>query len=236
MFCQHCGTILAPADRRCQRCGAPRGAAPQPVRQNQYPLYGLGIAVVVLLAIDAAANVACVFFQPLFLLASFTYYGTVVVFLIWFYMARINAEQHGAYMRRARGWAIGAWFVPVIALWFPLQIMTDIWRANQPAEMRWQTPTLVGWWWACWLLAWPASLHKITEVLHNQNGATQVLHTYTINYDATGLSKAMAATAAVLLAVIVYRLSTGLLAKPAEPARPVGYPPADAPESPAQPV
>jgi hypothetical protein len=75
----------------------------------------------------------------------------VPVFLVWFYRARKNADGRGQRQRWGPGWAIGAWFVPVVGLWFPYQIMADIWRANLPEERRAKRAWLPGFWWGCFI-------------------------------------------------------------------------------------
>ena len=70
--------------------------------------------------------------------ADITIIGLSILFVVWFYRARINAEQHGYRQRRARGWAFWGWIIPIVNIWFPFQIMGDIWRAGLPA------PSLVG--------------------------------------------------------------------------------------------
>ena len=45
------------------------------------------------------------------------------------------------------------WIVPIVNLWFPFQIMGDIWRAGLPAEQRSETAWLPALWWTCWLLS-----------------------------------------------------------------------------------
>jgi Domain of unknown function (DUF4328) len=85
--------------------------------------------------------------------ADITIVGLSVLFLVWFYRARINAERHGYPQRRARAWAFWGWIVPIVNLWFPFQIMGDIWRAGLPAEERSETALLPALWWTCWLLS-----------------------------------------------------------------------------------
>ena len=53
----------------------------------------------------------------------------------------------------ARAWAFWGWIVPIVNLWFPFQIMGDIWRAGLPAERRGETAWLPALWWTCWLLS-----------------------------------------------------------------------------------
>ena len=55
----------------------------------------------------------------------------MVMFVVWFYRARVNAEGHGWPQRWSPGWAIAGWLVPVVNFWFPFQIMADIWRATR---------------------------------------------------------------------------------------------------------
>ncbi|MFD9391745.1 DUF4328 domain-containing protein [Streptomyces sp. NPDC060000] len=80
----------------------------------------------------------------------------VVVFLCWFHRVRVNAEVfrpdgHS----KSRGWAIGAWFTPVVNLWYPRRIALDIWDASSPGT-AWDRPRphgLVNAWWAMWIVS-----------------------------------------------------------------------------------
>lgn len=78
---------------------------------------------------------------------------TGVVVLVWLWRARINAELLGGVdtQRRGRAWVIAAWSTPVANLWYPYQIVRDIWRASAP-ERPSAPLTLIKWWWACFLL------------------------------------------------------------------------------------
>ncbi len=90
--------------------------------------------------------------------------ASVVVFLMWFSRAYQNLERLGVgTLRYKRGWAIGAWFVPILNLFRPKQIANDIWRAsdpdlpsNHPATATWRAGSipalLFGFWWFLWLL------------------------------------------------------------------------------------
>ncbi|MFF7458656.1 DUF4328 domain-containing protein [Kitasatospora sp. NPDC008115] len=100
----------------------------------------------IVVSVSDAVNALSV---PLFL-------ATVVVFVVWFHRIRENAEllvpnghRHGS------GWAVGAWFTPVVGLWFPWQLTVDCWRASAPldAEGRRRTPSekVVAVWWATWI-------------------------------------------------------------------------------------
>ena len=81
---------------------------------------------------------------------------SIVFFIIWFRRAYYNLHQlpwHNA--RYTEGWAAGAWFVPIISLWWPYQIMIDIWRGFQNALRERlgepQSSAIVGWWWTFYL-------------------------------------------------------------------------------------
>ncbi|MGW5125480.1 DUF4328 domain-containing protein [Streptomyces sp. NPDC004069] len=90
----------------------------------------------------AVAGVA----QLLTLLAS------CAVFLCWFYRVRVNAEVFDPFGHRMkRGWAIGAWFTPVVSLWFPRRIAVDIWDASSPAAGP-RSNALVNTWWTVWVI------------------------------------------------------------------------------------
>jgi Domain of unknown function (DUF4328) len=130
------------------------------------PLRGLADVLTVLLAVVVAYLCTRLAFQQLspgsmhyftdFELdkaADFTIFGLSILFVVWFYRARINAERHGYSQRRARGWAFWGWIVPIVNLWFPFQIMGDIWRAGLPAGQRGETAWLPVLWWTCWLLS-----------------------------------------------------------------------------------
>jgi hypothetical protein len=90
--------------------------------------------------------------------------ATGVLFIRWFSRAYANVERLGARpLRFARGWAIGAWFVPILNLWRPKQIANDIWRGSDPALPRPAGPgvwrdrpvpgVLFGFWWFLWLVS-----------------------------------------------------------------------------------
>lgn len=96
--------------------------------------------------------------------AALVQIGAVLVcsigFLLWFVRAYANSAAMGAEPRHSRGWAIGGWFVPIIALIYPKQITDDIYRGSDPEgsyppESGWREASvspLVHWWWAAFLL------------------------------------------------------------------------------------
>ncbi|MEU3460418.1 DUF4328 domain-containing protein [Streptomyces sp. NPDC006733] len=81
---------------------------------------------------------------------------TGVLFIVWFSRVRVNAEYFDAAgQRKSRGWAVGAWFTPVVNLWFPKQIANDIWDASTPSHPDGSPAraprTLLNVWWTLWV-------------------------------------------------------------------------------------
>jgi hypothetical protein len=81
-----------------------------------------------------------------------------LAFLPWFHRAYRNVERAGGRLRFTTGWAIGAWFVPILNLWRPKQIANDIWRSSQLdrglASENWHSRPVSGllhWWWVLYL-------------------------------------------------------------------------------------
>lgn len=60
--------------------------------------------------------------------ADITIFGLSILFVVWFRRARISAEGRDYRQRRARGWTFWGWIIPVVSIWFPFQLMGDIWR------------------------------------------------------------------------------------------------------------
>lgn len=82
--------------------------------------------------------------------------GAAFIFT-WLWQARRNAEAlHQGWHRRSRGWVIGGWLCPVLNLWVPLTVVSDVWEASDP-ETPYYRPELGGspstrpvlWWWSC---------------------------------------------------------------------------------------
>ena len=86
----------------------------------------------------------------LLLLAA--YLIALVTFLMWQYRVRKNADYIGITgLRFSPAWVIGWWFVPIMNLFRPYQVMKEMWRSNyhntyeqnENSEMS----GLIGWWW-----------------------------------------------------------------------------------------
>lgn len=81
------------------------------------------------------------------------------LFASWLFRACRNLQLYGLRLRRAPGWAWGAWFVPVISLWWPKQVVDDAVRGSRsdvPAGLDVRALPRSGFvtaGWSCWLLS-----------------------------------------------------------------------------------
>jgi len=84
----------------------------------------------------------------------------MIAFLVWIHRARSNLPTLGIEDARwSPGWAVGWWFVPIMNMFRPFQVVKEIWKASgvEARPDSWRdvsTPALLGWWWALFLLGW----------------------------------------------------------------------------------
>ncbi|TCN39599.1 uncharacterized protein DUF4328 [Kribbella orskensis] len=85
--------------------------------------------------------------------------AAAVVFVIWLWRARVNSEVFcQADHRRSHGWVLASWFCPGPNLWYPKQIVDDVWLASDPKTpvyaddlRRLRKPVLTNVWWVAWV-------------------------------------------------------------------------------------
>lgn len=132
--------------------------------------------------------------------------AAAVLFIIWLWQARLNAERIcQAQHRRARGWIIGSWICPIVNLWFPFTIVDDVYRASRPtnspdlADLR-SVPgsRVLGLWWTFWLAG--ALLDRIAVSIWDNATTVDSLHTAAVTETIGSLVTAGAATTVVLIA------------------------------------
>ena len=81
-----------------------------------------------------------------------------VVFIQWFRRAYFNLNLRMG-TKHDDGWAAGAWFVPIICLFRPYQMMKEIDEGlgmlieRRSAKAQRNYASLIGIWWALWILA-----------------------------------------------------------------------------------
>lgn len=82
-----------------------------------------------------------------------------ITFIQWFRRAYYNQEVKFRDMNSTNGWASGAWFVPIVNLFRPFQLMKEMFdnalafvlKHDQNNENRFK-PQIVGLWWAMWII------------------------------------------------------------------------------------
>ena len=78
-------------------------------------------------------------------------------FITWMYKAYRNLLGFGArLLEYSPGWAIGAFLTPVLNLFRPYSVVTEIWKASVPGAdgTEWiqeKTPVMIRLWWGFWL-------------------------------------------------------------------------------------
>ncbi len=88
------------------------------------------------------------------------YLGAAIAFLTWIYQAYKNLQRlQIAGLSYSPGWAVGWYFVPVLNLFRPYQVMQEIWKASDSGALsqsseswKWKRGALLlSAWWALWI-------------------------------------------------------------------------------------
>ena len=86
------------------------------------------------------------------------YIISAVTFIQWFRRAYYNLNVRTK-CRFSEGWAAGSWFVPIISLYRPYQIMKEMWletakiiksKSNETFD---NSTTILGFWWTLWIIS-----------------------------------------------------------------------------------
>lgn len=102
------------------------------------------------------------------LLQFFVFLAVSIAFLVWFHRVHKNLQALGAGdLTYTPAWAVGSFFVPILNLFRPLQVMREVWHCSDPARLeqdnapfgpcardRLGTPSLIRWWWALYLISY----------------------------------------------------------------------------------
>ncbi|MGW4648184.1 DUF4328 domain-containing protein [Kitasatospora sp. NPDC004289] len=75
-----------------------------------------------------------------------------LAFIVWLWRARANAEAISGREahRRSRLWIVWSWSTVVVNLWYPYQLVSDVWRASSPGRSASDGPVKA--WWAFFVL------------------------------------------------------------------------------------
>ena len=85
---------------------------------------------------------------------------SAITFIMWFRRAYYNLHQRVNYLSHSEGWAAGCWFVPIVNLYRPYQIMKELYVETKNffsrkglSEKINYTTDYVGWWWTLWIIS-----------------------------------------------------------------------------------
>ncbi|MDA3883352.1 MAG: DUF4328 domain-containing protein [Bacteroidales bacterium] len=87
-----------------------------------------------------------------------TYIISGITFIRWFRRAYYNLHQKISHLSNTEGWAAGSWFVPILSLYMPYQIMKELYvetkkyltAQNDTIDIN-LTPKFLGLWWTLWI-------------------------------------------------------------------------------------
>jgi hypothetical protein len=130
-----------------------------------------------------------------------------VLFLVLLRLLRTSDVVAQWSMRHGPGWAVGAWFVPVLWFWRPVQIIADMWRglSRPPIRAGQQksspAPMLVRVWWATFVVS--TVLERISNDMIGQSDTLPKLRDA---YSFSGYANLVTAIAALLWLLVVRSL------------------------------
>lgn len=216
MRCLSCGAEVPGDVWSCPHCGGSVVAtAPPPPMAGVAPraeVGRLGQRLVVLLLLNAVALLAGtvvpdpVTITVLRIVEALLFVSAAIVTFVWMYRVRTNVTGRGR-QRLGRPWAVWGWICPVVLLWFPLWIVSDIDKVDVSPGERVRALRLRGLWWACWLAAWVTGVRFQPITMAQPNGT--VTHGYFAvqTFAGTLPSGLFAVAAAVLFALVVHGIS-----------------------------
>ena len=87
----------------------------------------------------------------------FVYVASAVAFLMWQFRVSGNTRRFGISNQRfSPRWGVVTWFIPIVNLFLPYQVIAEIWRGSTSTnEESWDkssVPFVMGVWWGCHLL------------------------------------------------------------------------------------
>ena len=83
-----------------------------------------------------------------------------ITFIMWFRRAYFNLHQKVGSLQFSEGWAAGSWFVPIVNLYRPYQIMKEIYIITKKfltmkgkSEKVDYSTNYLRWWWTLWIIS-----------------------------------------------------------------------------------
>jgi len=94
------------------------------------------------------------------IISTITFIISAVTFILWFRRAYYNLHLIVNGLTFTDGWAVGSWFVPIINLYRPFQIMKELYQETKELLIRNKIPTVksfttssLGTWWGLWIIS-----------------------------------------------------------------------------------
>ena len=131
------------------------------------------------------------------------YAATAFVFIRWFRRAYRNLAPLQAPARFGSWWTIAGWFIPLVNLVRPKQVLNDIWRGSDPSLRRdGDVPGFFLLWWLLWVVSSYAG--NVALRLAFADDTLEELRSGTIAYLVSDLLDGVVAA----LAIVVVRMTT----------------------------
>ncbi|MBL1096038.1 protein kinase domain-containing protein [Streptomyces coffeae] len=161
--------------------------------------------------------------DPMDMFLFFAAVAVMVVWLVWFRRAYVNATVLAPGRQRfGSGYAVGAWFIPVAQLWQPKQMANDIWNSSVPPGPGRVSRTVLHWWWALFVMMfWIEPIAGLVDLGCETDTERRVATGFLIVDDIVSLLCAVLAIAVVLR---ITRMQDQRIGRPAvqQPAPPAG--------------
>ena len=143
------------------------------------------------------------------ILQTVIYIVSIVVFLNWFRRAYGNLHRLGLNLKHKESMAVWFWFIPILVLFRPVQIMTEIWNKTQESIKNLDTRYLIksgsliiGLWWTLFIISNFIG-NYVLRTAFKQDTIEQMIE----GSRAVLISDIMQIPEALLVVLIVYKLS-----------------------------
>lgn len=137
------------------------------------------------------------------------YITTIVVFLNWFRRAYGNLHRLKMKTRYSESMAIWSFFIPILYLFYPYQIMKEIWTKTQKAITRLDASYtvntksyLIGFWWALFIIT-----IFVDRLIIRTFFAEETIENYIYSSEVTLLSNTLQILEAFLVILIVQNIT-----------------------------
>ena len=112
---------------------------------------------------DSREQIIGIVYTLVFIISSIT-------FIQWFRRGYYNLNIR-TNCSHSEGWASGSWFVPIISLFRPYQIMKEMWTKTNSLIKEYKTDylhkgtSIIGVWWALWIISSYLGKYALKKVL-----------------------------------------------------------------------